>query len=772
MGAKNLALDPNLLALKIQELESTLEQGTREKQALEDQLQKVQSELRNMITAQGNLYRFQEKVERLKTIYAQIAEVGHEFNRTLDFEKIVGALNRFIIDHLNFERAALFLVLNGKINLHSYAGYYQESAAALKAGFANSSAIENSEGEVGRKIFSPENEVFAKLMSGTAKLNISHESKTTGETEFLRAFQLGEMAIYSLGRDAQGQLLGFLAVGNCTQHFDFHLRIEKDEETEALFSNLTSQIVAARNTVGFMQTIQHESAQVKRLLNNMRQAVFSVERQGKIVNPVSRFASEIFRMDLVGESVFSTLFKDLDPNSEGYSALQTVFATVFGEDSLQWELLDHMLPTRVQFEPPSADVILEMRTLKVGYAPIFDDKDVLEKIMFVIEDITELLKLEKQISEDQERIRIIQEIAATDTTDLRRNFFERTRRLYDRGTDLVPEFVLGGEGQGELMRILHTIKGNARMFGLKEISSSIHTAEGKLIQLKDQLVHADLPGFEVEAKTEESVAAVGKTIEIYGEVALKVFGIKNSFAEKQGSSGEIEAFAEIYLPALERLEKMVLNQPGANLDPIKKAMRQVWYVPVRGTLEKFIPMIQEVSESLEKIVHCKVEGEGALIDRPTFERIQDALVHLIRNAIDHGLESPQERKVAGKKEEGLLILKSWEEGDVVCISIKDDGRGIDGNHIANLALKKGLISGAFMTQLSEEEKRNLIFTAGFSSKEQATELSGRGVGLDIVKSTIESLGAELKLRSEIGKGTEFLVKIPLRDSEETEGKVQ
>lgn len=176
-------------------------------------------------------------------------------------------------------------------------------------------------------------------------------------------------------------------------------------------------------------------------------------------------------------------------------------------------------------------------------------------------------------------------------------------------------------------------------------------------------------------------------------------------------------------------------------------------------LFKFQTMVKEVSTTLGKKVQYDVTGADITLSREQIGNLQDALVHVIRNGIDHGIEIPEERVKQGKKELGLIEVQCIEAADHVALVITDDGRGIDPKRIADIALKKGIITEKEHQSLSDKEKVFLIFKPGFSSKEQASELSGRGVGMEIVETLVKKAGGELALVSRVGLGSEFTIKI-------------
>lgn len=184
-------------------------------------------------------------------------------------------------------------------------------------------------------------------------------------------------------------------------------------------------------------------------------------------------------------------------------------------------------------------------------------------------------------------------------------------------------------------------------------------------------------------------------------------------------------------------------------------------IPVEKVFKKFPRIVRSMSRDLGKEVDLQIFGEETELDRSVVDEIGDPLIHLIRNAMDHGLESPEERVAAGKSRVGTLVLAAVHEGNQIIISIKDDGRGIDTERVGRKAIEKGLLTEEQLAALSQREMFDLIFLPGFSTKEKATDLSGRGVGMDVVKTNIKKLNGLIEIKSEKGQGSEFILRLPL-----------
>ena len=183
--------------------------------------------------------------------------------------------------------------------------------------------------------------------------------------------------------------------------------------------------------------------------------------------------------------------------------------------------------------------------------------------------------------------------------------------------------------------------------------------------------------------------------------------------------------------------------------------------PIGSIWSRFPRTVRDVALNCHKQVRIQMEGQETELDKTLIEAIKDPMTHLVRNAVDHGIESPDARRAAGKDPEGVLSLRAFHEGGQVNIEISDDGAGLNIQRVVQKAVQKGLISADQATRLSEREASNLIFLPGLSTAEKVTNVSGRGVGMDVVKTNIERIGGTVDLQSSLGKGTTVKVKIPL-----------
>jgi two-component system, chemotaxis family, sensor kinase CheA len=183
--------------------------------------------------------------------------------------------------------------------------------------------------------------------------------------------------------------------------------------------------------------------------------------------------------------------------------------------------------------------------------------------------------------------------------------------------------------------------------------------------------------------------------------------------------------------------------------------------PIGNVFNKFPRVVRDLSKKLGKQIDLTIVGKDVELDKTIIEAINDPLTHLVRNSVDHGIELPQDRIKEGKDARGIIVLKAYHAAGQVVIEISDDGKGLDGDMLAEVAVKKGLISSDQAKVMSEKERISLILLPGFSTAKKVTDVSGRGVGMDVVKTNLDQLGGSIEIDSEVGKGSTISVKLPL-----------
>lgn len=228
---------------------------------------------------------------------------------------------------------------------------------------------------------------------------------------------------------------------------------------------------------------------------------------------------------------------------------------------------------------------------------------------------------------------------------------------------------------------------------------------------------------------------------------------KNSLVAINQTAMEAGQNIQGFHDQIEYLERITTN--------LHESVMKVRMVPIETVVNKFPRMIRDLSKKLDKQMNLYMSGEDTELDRSVIDEIGDPLMHLLRNSADHGLESAEERLKRGKSEEGSIYLDAYQDGNNVVIEVRDDGNGIDIENVRNKAIERGTITAEQAATMGDKDIIDLLFLPSFSTAKTISDVSGRGVGLDVVKSKIESLGGDVEVRSKLGEGSRWIVRLPL-----------
>ncbi|HYH01466.1 MAG TPA: chemotaxis protein CheA, partial [Bacillota bacterium] len=302
-----------------------------------------------------------------------------------------------------------------------------------------------------------------------------------------------------------------------------------------------------------------------------------------------------------------------------------------------------------------------------------------------------------------------------------------------------------------LLGILSTVDPDALSKGIMSIGD---VANAKI----DEFNLENLP-IEKRVQAEASTARVNFTAAPTVRVDIrKLDDLMNLVAELVISRSRLEALgAEL---ASKQLNEVVEHVGRLTLD-LRDNVLKARMVPVETVFSRFPRLIRDLSKELGKEIDLEIYGGETELDRTLIDEIGDPLVHIIRNAVDHGIEMPEDRLKANKPMKGKVILRAYQEGNSVIITVKDDGKGFNIEKVKEKALKQGLVDKEALEQMRNEQIFELTFLPGFSTAEKVTDVSGRGVGMDVVKTKVESLGGMVKINSEYGKGSVLEIHLPL-----------
>lgn len=359
------------------------------------------------------------------------------------------------------------------------------------------------------------------------------------------------------------------------------------------------------------------------------------------------------------------------------------------------------------------------------------------------------------------------------------------------------------EQLSEIFRFVHTVKGNCGFFDLPRLEALAHAAEDALGDVRagkraidSGLVNAVLA---VLDRIGEMVEAIAAGEDISGgddsELIARLSVVEREVVAAQPAATPVKAaparepFRSVRLPTSlvdrvmsgvsdmilvrNELERQLRHSDGnaaliANfgrlsslLSEMQAAMARVRMQPIGTLFDGYQRMIRDLAAELGKQVEVEIESGQVELDREMIELLRDPLLHVIRNAIDHGIESPAERQAAGKRSEGRLMLSARQTGNEIRIAILDDGRGIDADKVVARAIDRGIVTAEQAARMDAAQKLMLICEPGLSTAREVTAISGRGVGMDVVRASIERTGGKLRIVSTPGEGTRFLLDVPL-----------
>jgi two-component system, chemotaxis family, sensor kinase CheA len=274
------------------------------------------------------------------------------------------------------------------------------------------------------------------------------------------------------------------------------------------------------------------------------------------------------------------------------------------------------------------------------------------------------------------------------------------------------------------------------------------------VQIGNALVRQkEIAGSTASATLRVEARKLDELINLIGELVLERNRLVQLGRDLSSTTMATADFNSVFVQSTSRLSFITEELQAVGL---KTRM-----VPIEAVFRKFPRLVRDVARNLQKEVELVVRGQDTELDKTMVELIADPLVHLVRNALDHGLETPEVRVQSGKPRQGTIVIAARQEGDQIVISMSDDGAGINPERIGRKAVEKGLITAERLRLLSQREILDFIFLPGFSTVEKASDLSGRGVGMDVVRSNLKKMNGSVEIDSRLGQGTTILLRLPL-----------
>ncbi|MFC1671712.1 ATP-binding protein [Planctomycetota bacterium] len=512
------------------------------------------------------------------------------------------------------------------------------------------------------------------------------------------------------------------------------------------------------------------------IMDHIQQSIFTVSPDLTINPDHSRYVEHVYQTEVAGKR-FTELLSFKEEKAEQATELDDWFNLVFNTPDVDWDMMGELAMKEATFERTVGEET-SMRYLTFEYSPILKEDEV-TSVMVITQDVTETRELQEEVErrtkENKENIEQIAEIIQLDT-DTFLGFISESETTIAESRPILERLKTEPDNTSlidDLFRKMHTLKGNARSFKLELIGSVAHEVEDSFdairkgdIELTDESIDETLG--KVDGLEEMLQRAVQLAESVMG--GQDITKMKEAYAESGPAVKVSRAKIDRLASSFGRFQNVrtARKSEKKKVDDVLKELQECIDAMRRSTPEQLInrlsSMVTEISSDLGKSVNSLVvEGADTEVDITILEKVGDPLVHIMRNSVDHGVESPEKRKAAGKPEAGTVTLSFARDERTVTIEIKDDGNGIDPARVGEKAVKMKLTTEKELAAMDEKDIIDFIFAPGFSSAEKVTEISGRGVGMDVVKTGIADLRGEVEVWSKLGEGSRFTLTIPETD---------
>ncbi len=547
--------------------------------------------------------------------------------------------------------------------------------------------------------------------------------------------------------------------------------VSSDDEIGELASTFeTMRQTVQTYTEHLEELVEAKMRQVRDILDNVEQGLFVVGFDGNISPEHSKAAPEILGVNEL-QSIRDALHLSPSQEEDFVGWLNLVRAK---HAAMRWDKLTKVAPVQ-DLEIPGADG--QTRYVRVRYQRMYDKNRDVEKIMVLAQDETEARRIERVVAEEKERhenevktilglvnnlpevIKDFQKDARKrldDLTDLAKSMLDRATTAREKFPD-GPGFKPSAEDIGRLFRDLHTIKGNAGTYGFERLGKLAHHSEDLLEDLKEPI-------------TVRTTVTLGALVERLEEMDGAYQEILDTEKRLSGGGGEGDSLVQISERKIEHIRRMALAMYSgsavvADSEAVKTlavACERLRDVPLARLADKYRGMIGRLAERLGKQIHFEVAPTHLELSPHFFNPIDEALIHMLRNSVDHGIESPADRAAKGKPERGTIRLEVAINDDQVTVTLSDDGGGINVESVARKAIENGVATAAEIAKMTDDEKIQLVYEAGVSTASSVSDVSGRGVGMSAVKECVESQGGTLRLTSAPGAGSRTIIQLPSR----------
>lgn len=499
--------------------------------------------------------------------------------------------------------------------------------------------------------------------------------------------------------------------------------------------------------------LKQKTADIQAMLQNMQQGILTVVDRGVVHGEYSAYLEAIFESeDIAGREVMSLVFGETSLDADPRSQVEAAIHACVGEDAINFAFNEHLLVNEVARTMADGRV----KTLDLSWSAITDETDTVMRLMLCVRDVTELRRLAAESTEQKRQLEMIGEILAV-SQDKFHQFVESAKGFIHDNERIIGQHEHADESAlAELFRNMHTIKGNARTYGLRHLTSIVHEAEQRYDEMR-RLGAGET--WDREASIAE-LARVKQAVEHYVTISEVNLGRKGpAGSAHQAQSGRYIVVDRSHIDESLRLVESVGEDDLSGLVGMRDAVRRTLRLldtesfaqALSGPIDSLPSLAGELGKRAPTVT---IDDNGYRLRRHASGALRDVFTHLLRNSVDHGIESANERVAAGKREAGAIEVEVGVDAGALQITLSDDGRGLALARIRSIAVERGWIQPN--EELGDEAVARLIFRAGFSTAKAVTEVSGRGVGMDAVKEMLEREHGRIELRfTDERRGADF-----------------
>jgi HAMP domain-containing protein/HPt (histidine-containing phosphotransfer) domain-containing protein len=478
--------------------------------------------------------------------------------------------------------------------------------------------------------------------------------------------------------------------------------------------------------------LRQKTNDINNMMQNMHQGIFTILPGGKIHPEFSAYLASILETkEIANADVMQLIFGNSNLGANALSQIAAALDAILGEDAMMFDFNRHCLVKEFTKTMPDG----RAKIMELDWDPILDESGSVEKLMVTLRDVTELRGLQAEAEQQKWELDVIGQILAV-SADKFLAFVNGAYRFADENETLITETAAPTlEVIATLFRNMHTIKGNARTYGFTAITDVAHAAEATYDEMR---------------KSETAVWDKEKMLAELRDTRRMVQTYETIYSEKLSGNAAAGIFVDQYL--LDQLKGILDNVDNQNRDGLRKTLHDVKAVTnaigtesMETLLDAIVRSMPELAQKLGKRApNVVIEDHNIRFVPDIAPVLKNVFTHSFRNAIDHGLETAEERKASGKPDQGTIKVEVNEENDQVVLSMSDDGRGLPVKKLKDKAIQAGLLDAK--REVTAQTIAELIFQSGLSTADDVTDISGRGVGMDAIRKFVEKAGGKVEIR--------------------------